>query len=160
MYSKEDQLGKGKSSKKKQAKSKAKYPIQQEPLVSKITTVTQHIVNDLGVDSEADLFLIMYKKGTKKSFLSGKKIYSPESRMSSMFYGQFAHVLAKGKNQYPNFKLYSKNIILLTNHEHMLLDQGSEAQREAYAKEHGCDWGKIEELKEELKEEYKILNGG
>ena len=157
-YLKSDQIGKGKD-KKRKAKASSKQVVESEPKLAKITKVNEFLVNDLGVDSEADLFLILYKSGTKKSFLSGKKIYAPESRASSLFYGQFAHVLSKAKDRYPYFKLYSSNIIMLTNEEHMLLDHGTESQRKSYADKHGCDWNKIELLKLSLKREYKALTG-
>ena len=71
-----------------------------------------------------------------------------------------AHVLAKGQNKYPKFKFYKKNLILLTEYEHQLLDAGTIEQRQHYAEyceQNGgkCDWQKLFDLKEELLEEYK-----
>lgn len=149
-YSKETQLS---SDKKKKTSTTNK----EEVKTAKVSTVPEHYVNDLGVDSEYELFLILYKNGDKKSFLSGKKIFSPESNGSGLFVGQFAHVLSKAKNKYPHFKLYSKNIILLTNEEHLLLDNGTEEQRKKYADNYKCDWSKVFELRDKLKEEYNML---
>ena len=69
----------------------------------------------------------------------------------------FAHVLSKAQNKFYKFKLYKKNIILLTPHEHLLLDHGTIEQREMYATKTGCDWNTILELEEELKYEYKAI---
>lgn len=66
----------------------------------------------------------------------------------------FAHVLAKAQNKYPKFKKNKENIILLTPHEHHLLDNGTEVQRMLYAKKHFCNWEPIYKLREELKEQY------
>ena len=139
MFSKENQLGRG--------KKKKKAPVRVKEYSG---------VNDLDVDGQKELFDVMYKHSEKKSFLSSRTINSEASAGSSFYVGQFAHVLAKGK--YPKFKLYSKNIILLTNHEHLLLDAGTQSQREAYAIENNCDWGRIYELAERLKQEYNSIN--
>ena len=138
-------------------KKKNKTTYTKQPATAKVTSSSAHMVNDLEVDSELDLFLLLYKNGTKKSYLSGKKIMSPESRGMSLFVGQFAHVLAKGKNKYPYFKMYSENIIQLTNEEHLLLDNGTEDQRKKYGLENNCDWSKVYELRDKLKEEYDNL---
>lgn len=63
------------------------------------------------------------------------------------------HVLTK--KDYPNFRLFDKNIILLTNIEHNLIHFGTISQREKYAKENNCSWDKLYKLKEELKLKYK-----
>lgn len=112
-------------------------------------------LNDLGVDKEVELYKILWENEEHISFLSGKPI--PIKEGSSFWYNIFAHVLAKGKAMYPNFKLYSKNIVFLTPEEHFLLDHSSEDKREQYAKENNCSWDKLYELKEELKEEYKTI---
>lgn len=112
-------------------------------------------INDYKVNKEVELYQLVWKDRDKRSFLSGQKINIEEG--SSFWYNIFAHVLAKGKANYPKFRLYSKNIILLTPYEHMLLDHGSEAQRKVYAGVTGCDWNKVFDLKEELKLEYKTI---
>lgn len=68
----------------------------------------------------------------------------------------FAHVLAKGLNQYPYFKYYAKNIVLLTPGEHALLDQGTEEARISYALDvKSANWQPLYDLREELKKEYE-----
>ena len=89
------------------------------------------------------------------SFLSGKSLESYFG--TDYFRNMFAHVLAKGQNKYPRFKTYKKNIVLLTPYEHHLFDNGTIEQRQKYADETGCDWGKLYDLMNGLKDEYKRL---
>lgn len=110
-------------------------------------------INDKGVNSEKELFREIWYSRPRVSFLSGKPLKYEED--GQFWVNLFAHVLAKGKSKYPRFKLYSKNIILLTPEEHMLLDQGTEMNRMAYAKKNGCDWQKVYGLREELIKEYE-----
>ena len=122
----------------------------------KIFTITPRPyagMNDLCVSGEAELYKAIWDSREHKSFLSGKPINLVEG--SNFWFNVFAHVLAKGKAKYPKFKLYSKNIVMLTPEEHNLLDHCSSDEREKYAKRTGCDWNKIYNLAEELKEEYK-----
>jgi hypothetical protein len=107
------------------------------------------------VASEMPLFNIIWEEREHKSFLSNHPLGVHPG--GPMFVNVFAHLLAKGKAKYPNFKLYSKNIVLLTPKEHNLLDQSSSNQREKYALQHGCNWNKIYDLQEDLKEKYKKL---
>lgn len=112
-------------------------------------------INDLLVKTEVDLFSRIWEDRPHKSFLSNKPLNFQEK--SGLWYNLFAHVLAKGKAKYPRFKLYSKNIVLLTPQEHTLLDQSSKDQRDKYALQNGCNWNKIYDLEEELKGHYKRL---
>jgi hypothetical protein len=60
----------------------------------------------------------------------------------------FMHVLAKGQNKYPKFKLNKQNIVLATLAQHHNWDNAR----------HKCvssDWDKIWELEESLKQQYK-----
>jgi hypothetical protein len=91
------------------------------------------------------LFETIWKTRKRVSFLSGKPLHEFSLAL-------FAHVLPKGK--YSAFRLLDRNIVLLTVEEHFLLDQGTEAKREKYAKENNCDWGKLYTLKQQLKDEY------
>lgn len=79
------------------------------------------------------------------SFINGEPI-------TAFDVGCFAHVLAKGKNKYPLFKLYTKNIILITRKQHFQWDNGlrSELKKDP-------NWNKMFDLEAELKEEYKAL---
>jgi hypothetical protein len=86
------------------------------------------------------------------SFVSNKPIYNIGRE-------NFAHVLAKGKNKYPKFATYDKNIVLLTFHEHHLYDNGTEQQRNDYAAQVAaqggkCDWQKLYDIREDLLKEY------
>jgi len=109
-------------------------------------------VNDLDVKGESELFDIIWEQNEGKSFLTGKTIYIKQH--SPLYYNCFAHVLAKGLAKYPHFRLYSKNIILLTPDEHALLDQSSADKRFQYGIDNNCRWSKVLKLEEELKQEY------
>ena len=109
--------------------------------------------------------IILYKEIAKerelKSFVSGVDL----SKVSKDFWRNlFAHVLAKGQNKYPKFKLYKKNIVLLSPKEHDLYDNGTEFEREEYARnmmKQGIvvRWQKLYDLREELLTEYKDKHG-
>ena len=88
---------------------------------------------------EKILFEAIWQTRPHKSQLSGKPIHNPMP-------GNFAHLHAKGKR--PDIRLLDTNLCLLTLEEHFLLDQGTIAQREKYAKENNCDWSVIEILKQ------------
>lgn len=112
-------------------------------------------VNNLKVSSEIYLYLKIWETRPQRSFLSNQRLNFAER--SEFWYNCFAHVLSKSQSKYPKFKLYSKNIILLTPEEHHLLDHGTEMQRQNYAKKYGCDWKKVYDLKAKLTEEYKNM---
>ena len=101
---------------------------------------------------EGILFDTIIATREHKSFISGIKI-------NNISHSNMAHVLNKKK--YPLFRLYEKNIVILHNSypylEHHLFDNGTEEQREKYAKEYGADWDKLYNLKEELLNEYNNL---
>lgn len=99
----------------------------------------------------------------KRSFISGLPLSKYE--LSDMFHNMFAHVLAKGQNKYPYFKLLAENIILVSPREHTILDHGSKGQQLLYSKEirdkfngrYKVDWGKLDHKKEELLDLYNEL---
>ena len=83
-------------------------------------------------------------------------LFLREFMNTDLFFNCFSHVLAKGQNQYPYFKYYAKNIVLLTPGEHALLDQGTEEARISYALDvKSANWQPLYDLREELKKEYK-----
>ena len=96
------------------------------------------------------------------SFISGLNIDIVDDTTT---YDNCTHVLAKGQNKYPAFKLFDKNIVLLTKEEHHLFDNGTDLGRKKYANElldSGIivHWEKIFTLAEILKDEYKKGNYG
>ncbi|MBN2617235.1 MAG: hypothetical protein JXR64_02860 [Spirochaetales bacterium] len=97
---------------------------------------------------ELQLFELIWKERIHKSYLSGRKL---EYFSVSLF----AHVLPKAQNKFPKWKLNPDNIILLTEYEHHLYDNGTMSQREAYAKENDCNWTIIHNLYKELKDAYE-----
>lgn len=66
----------------------------------------------------------------------------------------FAHILPKGKNKYPEFKLNKQNIVLMSFDQHHLWDNGSRGELRLLP-----EWDKIFELEASLKEQYKLLHG-
>lgn len=104
--------------------------------------------------TQVALFKQVWLLSNKKSFVSG--LFLREFMNTDLFFNCFAHVLAKGMNQYPYFKFYAKNIALLTPGEHALFDQGSEEARINYTLDvKSANWKPLYDLREELKEEYK-----
>jgi hypothetical protein len=112
--------------------------------------------------TEAMLFRIIWNVRSQRSFITGTWLRYIQPG-HPLWFSLFAHVLAKGQNKYPYFRHYAKNIIILHPKEHFLYDFGTEEQRIAYALDieeksggkNTCDWNKLHELEEELKEEYR-----
>lgn len=67
----------------------------------------------------------------------------------------FAHVLPKAQNKYPKFKLYDKNIVLLTWDQHHFWDNGIRSDLMKLP-----EWSKLFDLEAELKKEYEMLERG
>jgi hypothetical protein len=100
------------------------------------------------------IFKQIWMTSSRRSFVSG--LFLREYMGTDLFLNCFAHVLAKGMNQYPYFKYYAKNIVLLTPGEHSLLDHGTEEARISYALDvKSANWQRLYDLREELKKEYK-----
>lgn len=106
------------------------------------------------IPTELSCFKIIWSIPPMRSFLSGEflRVYHD----TGYSFACCAHILSKAANKYPHFRLYLKNIILLTPDEHHLLDQGAEKNRIAYSKRvKTADWSKIDKLREKLLQEYK-----
>ena len=104
---------------------------------------------------EYALFEMIWNTRPHHSELSGIPISYPHP-------SNFVHVLAKGQGKYPLFKLFEQNIVILTEFEHHLYDNGTEGQRNTYAKEcaemgHECDWNRLGKLALFLKNQYQTL---
>ncbi len=100
------------------------------------------------------IFKEIWIHSNKRSMVSG--LFLREFMNTDLFFNCFAHVLAKGQNQYPYFKYYAKNVVLLTPGEHALLDQGTEEARISYALDvPSADWRPLYALRDELRKEYK-----
>lgn len=90
------------------------------------------------------------------SFISGLNIKDIDGIIN---HNNCHHVL--NKKDYERFRLYDRNIILITKYEHHLIHNGTEEQREKYVKEVMSEygvvvhWEKLEELKQILINEYK-----
>lgn len=99
---------------------------------------------------EFDLFCEIWDERDRVSFVSGKALH--DFRETKLFVSCFAHILSKGA--FPKFRLNRDNIVLLTPHEHHLLDFGSETMRTNYGIQNNCSWDSLYELKEQLKNDY------
>ncbi len=113
--------------------------------------------------TEVSVFMDIYAKRPKKSFLSGEDITKYED--SAWFLSCFAHVIPKNGLSnlvFPNKKLKDEllrhneeNIVLLTPVEHHLIDNGTEEQRQKHEKEHGISFKPFYDKKEKLIEQLK-----
>jgi hypothetical protein len=88
--------------------------------------------------------------GSHVSEISGKNL---DCYYATKYYPSlFLHVL--DKKNWPMVRLSEENIVIATPMEHFLVDQGTEAQREAYEKENNCSFKIFYERKEQLKQAY------
>lgn len=94
---------------------------------------------------EAVMFECIWNTRKKVSFVSGE----PLGAVAFSWY--FAHVLPK--STYPQFRLFDKNIVLLTLDEHTAWDQRSRDKLRGDPK-----WDKMFQLEQELKEMYNSIN--
>ena len=98
--------------------------------------------------------------GTRRnySFLSGLNIVDIDGVINN---NNCHHVLYK--KDYPDLRLYDRNIILITREEHTLIHFGTIEKRKEYDKRiielYGkiVHWEKLDELKNELINEYKKI---
>lgn len=95
---------------------------------------------------ELVLFQKLWNQRRRVSFVSGEPI-------EYFSVSNFAHVLPKAKNRYPEFKLKEENIVLLTFEEHFLWDNGSRSDLRLKP-----EWKELFELEEKLKIEYNERN--
>ena len=105
--------------------------------------------------SQYEMFKSIWDNNDHVSYLSGLPILISEN--TDLWFSIFAHVLSKAQNRYPEYKLYAKNIVMLTPFEHNLYDQGTIMQRAKYAELHNCSWNKLTALAEELKQQYPTI---
>lgn len=111
------------------------YPIKRTPLTYKRK-----------VTGERKLFLEIWDSIKEhKCFVTGEPIHEFHIR-------NFAHVLPKGQNKYPLFKLKKDNIVILEFEAHYLWDNGLRSELKEQP-----EWNKMFELEAELKEQYKNL---
>ena len=105
-----------------------------------------------GYHEESLMFSSIWNERPHVSFISGVPITNPGPE-------NFAHVLAKGLNQYPNFRFNPENVVLVTYEEHFIIDSGSQHSREMYCKRVGsADFSAFELLKSKLVREYESTN--
>lgn len=95
-------------------------------------------------NGELALFNAIWNTRPRVSFLSG-------TPLTEFNVWCFSHVLRKAPGAYPKFKLYDKNIILLTPQEHVDFD--NKAPSDLLRKD--PRWEKVFTLKALLKEQYE-----
>ena len=100
-----------------------------------------------GFGTELDMFRWIWSERPHVSFVSGRPVQD-DVRC-------FAHVLPKGLNKYPHFRLNPDNVVLLTPEEHYLYDQGCKCDRDEYP----GDFTALEDKAEKLKQAYQELYG-
>lgn len=102
-----------------------------------------------GFTKEMEMFVSIWQNGPHVSFISGIPIPYMNPR-------NFAHVLPKGLNKYPHYKLNPENIALLTDKEHHVFDNGDIVDRENYSRKYPqTNWDKLYKLQEILKMRYQ-----
>lgn len=92
---------------------------------------------------EKVLFEAIWNSRPRKSFLTGEPLGN------DAYAWFFFHILPKGK--YPKFRLYDKNIILMTQQQHN--DWHSKTRAQLLEKD--PRWSKVFDLYDELLEEYQ-----
>lgn len=98
---------------------------------------------------ERALFEAIWATRAHRSFLNGEKLGD------DAYAWFFAHVLRKAKGHYPNFKLFDKNIILLTRSQHEEYDNNVRNPEFLIAKD--PRWQKVFDLRDELLKKYEKL---
>jgi hypothetical protein len=92
---------------------------------------------------EKEIFTSIAESREWKCFVTGEPLHELKST-------QFAHVLPKAENRYPKFKLYEKNIVLLSDYAHYLWDFGARSELKKDKR-----FERLFKLEAELLEEYK-----
>lgn len=100
---------------------------------------------------EKVLFEVIWNTRPRVSFLDGKPLGE------CAYAWTFAHCLRKAKGHFPEFKLYDKNIMLLTKRQHELFDDHVRTPDFLIEKDHR--WQKIFDLRDELLMEYEKAHG-
>ncbi len=90
---------------------------------------------------EKEIFADIWKERPHKSEISGEPIHEPTP-------SNFMHVLAKGQNKYPKYKLLKENIILADAEEHHMWDNAR------HLIVNDKNWAWIFALETELKSRY------
>ncbi len=90
---------------------------------------------------EREIFDAIWKERPHKSQITGDPIHEPAPI-------NFLHVLAKGQNKYPKYKLLKDNIVIGTDDDHFMWDNARHLIVD------NKDWAWMFELESELKARY------
>ena len=113
---------------------------------TKVKDIIGNTDGHIKIQREIDVFHEIWEEREHVSFIDGSYLGDD---LNVCF---FSHILSKALNKYPKFKLYKKNIVLMTFDQHFKFDH--------QPRSHIADlpeWQKLFALEEELKEEYKLL---
>lgn len=134
------------SSYKKKKQTEKNGLLRTKPLRS-VPAKGKRISNGASSLSERDVFEQIWgtEPELRKSFVTGKTL--PDIHNAYPWY--FSHILPKGKNRYPMFKYYKRNIVLKTFEEH------TEWEHHQYRIKDDPKWKHVFDLQQELKEEYE-----
>ena len=101
-----------------------------------------------GFKKEMDMYVWIWQNRDHVSWLTGRPIqFHPTC---------FLHVLAKGLNKYPHYRLNPDNVILGTYEEHNLIDNGDQDKLDRYKKENpNFAIEALHEKENKLKAEYQ-----
>ena len=106
-----------------------------------------------GFSSETELFKHIWDTTPHYSYVSGIPIREPSP-------ANFAHVLSKAVNRYPHFRLFPDNIILVTQEEHNLIDQGTVESRLKYCRRiKSASFAAVDRKVLHLKKLYEMMFG-
>ena len=121
----------------------------QKPIEKRRFSKTFEYSTQWGFTKEMQMFVDIWQNGPHVSLISGLPI-------SYMNPKNFAHILPKGLNKYPHYKLNPENIALLTDEEHDVFDNGDITDREKYKRRYPqTNWDKLYKLKDRLTKEYQ-----
>jgi hypothetical protein len=107
---------------------------------------------DAKKESQVELFMRVWNSRPHVSELSGMPLQNVFYKLNI-----FAHVL--DKKNWPRFKYRDENIMIVAPEEHLLLDQGTERQREKYneTSPYIANWDLFYQKQKELKIKYRKL---
>lgn len=114
--------------------------------------------NDFKPTGEGLLFSTILDTRKHISFVSSQDI----DKIDGFLDHNNCHHVLYPKDDYKKFRLYDKNIVLVTKYEHWLIHDGGIERRTKYTTEMAkngiiVNWDKLYALREELFEEHKLL---
>lgn len=101
-----------------------------------------------GFTKETEMYTDIWLNSPHYSYISELPIYTMHPKNN-------AHILPKALNKYPKYRLNPENVVLLTEEEHHVFDNGDITDREKYKRKYPqTNWDKLFKLRDRLKAEY------